>query len=346
MTGLSRFGFGLATLTVAALATPVLAQSDGPRHLVPGSVMIFPVFDARDGFDTIITVTNTNSDRRVADNRFRHGDVSVHFVYIDGETWLENDVDVFLTPSDTYSVLASEQAVDNMQGWLWVEARDPERPDCAIDFDFLIGSAILTSLDFNLEWEYAPYTFRALPEEREMEGEDETDSEFGYSGNDHAYVEDCDNPDGFLNFDGIEYDYFPRYIYIDQYFGEGSPAELPTATFANSAYLLSTEMLGTAGTILFYNNNEREFSRGFRFDCWTCRPLTGFSAQATQANTRIGYDSTELKGIPYGWLRFDSPTDPILGAFMQQISKGGLDFVAGDTMHFSGTREAMIQRVN
>jgi len=340
MTGLSRFGFGFAALTVAALATPALAQSDGPRHLVPGSVMIFPVFDARDGFDTVITVTNTNDDRRVNENRFRNGDVSVHFVYVDGETWLEFDTDEFLTPSDTISVLASQHAIDNMQGWLWVEARDPEIPECPIDFDFLIGSAILTNADFNLEWEYAPYTFRGLPGDRTGTGA------FGYSGNGHAYIEDCENLDGFLDFNGVEYDFFPRYIYIDQYFGEGSPAELPAATFANSAYLLSTEMEGTSGTILFYNNNERVFSRGFRFDCWTCQPLSGFSAQATEANTRIGYDPTELKGIPYGWLRFDSPIDPILGTFVQQITKGGLDFIAGDAMHFSGSRAAHIPRFN
>jgi hypothetical protein len=343
MTGLSRFGFGLAALTVAALATPALAQSDGPRHLVPGSVMIFPVFDARDGFDTVITVTNTNTDRRVADNRFRYGDVSVHFVYVDGETWLEFDVDEPLTPGDTFSTLASAHAIDNMQGWLWVEARDPERPECPIDFDFLIGSAILTSLDFNLEWEYAPYTFRGLPDERAEAGQ------FGYSGNGWAFIEDCDedpDTDVTLDFDGIEYDYFPRYIYIDQYFGEGTAPELPSATFANAAYILSTEMEGTAGTILFYNNNERVFSRGFRFDCWTCQPLSGFSNQALQANTRIGYNPAELKGIPYGWLRFDSPVDPILGTFVQQITRNALDFVAGDTMHFSGTREAHIPRFN
>lgn len=345
MTGLSRFGLGFAALTVAALASPALAQSDGPRHLVPGSVMIFPVFDARDGFDSIITVTNTNDDRRVNENRWRNGDVSVHFVYIDGETWLEFDVDELLTPSDTISVLASQHAIDNMQGWLWVEARDPERPGCPIDFDYLIGSAILTNADFNLEWEYAPYTFRALPGENR-------ESEFGYSGNGHAYVEDCDAIEegleaSYLDFDGSEYDYFPRYIYIDQYFGEGSPAEVPGGgTFANTAYILSTEMEGTSGTILFYNNNEREFSRGFRFDCWVGQALSAFSNQALESNTRIGYDSSELKGIPYGWLRFDS-RDPVLGAFVQQITKGGQSFIAGDLMHFSGYRDdARILRFN
>lgn len=342
MTGLSRFGFGFAALAVTALATPAIAQpiSDGPRHLVPGSVMIYPVFDARDGFDTIITVTNINDDRRVNDNRFRGGDVVVHYVYVDAETWLEFDIEEPLTPSDTISVLASQHAVDNMQGWLWVEARDPENPSCPIDYDYLIGSAILTNAEFNLDWEYAPYTFRGLPEDRADAGQ------FGYSGNGHAYIEDCDNLDGELNFDGVEYDYFPRYIYIDQYFGEGNPGELPGAAFSNSAYLLSTEMEGTAGTILFYNNNERQFSRGFRFDCWTCQPLTGFSEQATQANTRVNYDPTELMGIPYGWLRFDSHTDPILGAFVQVITRGPNSFIAGDAMHFSGTREAVIPRFN
>lgn len=341
MTGLSRFGFGFAALAVAALATPALAQpSDGPRHLVPGSVMIFPVFDARDGFNTVITVTNTNADRQVAPNGLRGGDVLVHYVYVDAETWLEFDVEEPLTPSDTISVLANQHTVDNMQGWLWVEARDPENPQCPIDFDYLIGSAILTNSDFNMDWEYAPYTFRALP------GNTAGVAQFGYSGNGHAFVEDCNNLDGFLDFNGVEYDFFPRYIYIDQFFAEGSPAELPAATFSNSAYLLSTEMEGTAGTILFYNNNERQISVGFRFDCWTCQPLTGFSAQANVASMRVGYDPTELNGIPYGWLRFDSPTDPILGAFVQQIARGAQEYIAGDAMHFAGFRPARIPRLN
>jgi hypothetical protein len=334
---------GLAALAAVALANPAVANSDGPRHLVPGSVGIFPAFDTRDGFDTIVTVTNTNADRRVHANNWRTGDVSVHFVFYDSETWLESDFDVPPTPSDTYTFLVSSEVFDSSQGWFLFEARDPEHPDCPIDFDYLIGSAILTNSGFNLDWEYAPYMFRGLPCQTAGQG---LFGPFGYSGNGHAYIEPCDNLDGVLNFNGVEYDYFPRYIYIDEYFGEGTPPELPTATFSNRAYILSTEMEGTSLTILFYNNNERVFSRGASFDCWVGQPLSDFSNQALQENTRTGYNDDELNGIPYGWLRFDSREDPILGCFVQQIRRNALDFIAGDTMHFSGFREAFIERFN
>src|SRR5262249_21065402 len=139
MTGRTRFSLGIAALAAVALAAPASAQSDGPRHLSPGSVLIFPLFDKTPGFNTIITVTNINTNQVLHDNDFRGGDVLVHYTYVDGDTWLESDVDEFLTPKDTLSVLVSEHdfgAAD--KGWLWVEARDPEFPDRPIDFDFLI----------------------------------------------------------------------------------------------------------------------------------------------------------------------------------------------------------------
>ncbi len=347
MTGLSRFGLGFAAFVLATLATPAAAQpdpdSDGPRHLVRASVLIYPVFDIRPGFNTLVTVTNTNTDRRVHDNGFRTGDVTVHFVYVDGESWAESDLPEDLTPGDTITVRVTDHQTDNLRGWLWVEARDPEFPDRPIDFDFLIGSAILTNMDFNLDWEYAPYSFRSLICEN---GERKDEHKYtGESGNGHCYVEDPEEPDGFLNFDGIEYDFFPDELYVDQFFGEGMPADkLPGATFANTIYILSTEMVGTVLNLLFYNNNERFTSRANqRFDCWTGRPLSGFGTIANHDQIRGNYNPNELRGIPYGWVLIRS-NDPILACFVQRITRGAFTFIAGDAVHFAGTQEASIER--
>lgn len=324
---------GIAMLTLACLSAPAIAQeSDGPRHLSPGSVMIYPLFDSRPGFNTIITVTNTNTSLVTCPpTDFREGDVTVHYAYIESDTWLEFDLEEPLTPGDTLTVLARGHNREQKQGWLWVEARDPEVPDRAIDFDYLIGSAIVVNADFNFEWEYAPYTFRSLAEE--------SGAAWGETVCGHYYVDGgADADDYSLNFDGTEYDYFPRTLYIDQFFGEGNPDELPGAqSFGNTLYLMSTEMTGTSVSILFWNNNETRFSRGFQFDCWTEASLSEISNIALESNLRSRYDASELNGIPYGWVSFDS-ADGILGCFVQNISGGGT-LAAGDALHFTGYRE-------
>lgn len=334
---------GIAMLALACLSAPAIAQpSDGPRHLTPGSVMIFPLFDSRAGFNTIITVTNTNTNQnQCPPTSFREGDVLVHYVYVEADTWLEFDLEEELTPADTISVLARGHNREQKQGWLWVEARDLENPTRAIDFDYLIGSAIVVNADFNFEWEYAPYTFRALTEE--------TGGMFGQSSCGHLYVDAGPAGDDFtLDFNGVEYDYFPETLYIDQFFGEGNPAELPgTQSFGNTLYLMSTEMTGTSVSFLFWNNNEIRFSRGFQFDCWTEASLSEISNIALQENLRSRYDSSELNGIPYGWVSMES-SDGLLGCFVQNISGDpNQSLAAGDALHYSGFRvDVTIPRLN
>jgi hypothetical protein len=313
---------GIAMLALACLSAPASAQvSDGPRHLSPGSVLIFPLFDSREGFNTIITVTNTNTNTTVCDSNFRQGDVVAHFTYVEADTWLEFDIPEELTPADTITVLARGHNAEQKQGWLWVESRDIEVPDRAIDFDYLIGSAIVVNSDFNFEWEYAPYTFRALTEE--------TAQSFGETSCGHDYVDD--GTDFTADFNGTEYDFFPETLYIDQFFGEGDPAELPgTQTFSNTLYLMSTQMTGTTVSFLFWNNNETRFSRGFQFDCWTEASLSEISNIALQQNIRSRYDDSELLGIPYGWVSMVA-SDGLLGCFVQNISGGaGASLAAGD----------------
>jgi len=354
MTGITRSCLGLATLLVAALAAPAVAdlESDGPRHNSPGSVLIFPVFLAHDPEDTanefindtIISITNLNTSRRVNPNDYRDGDVSIHFIYVDGLTWDESNVDEPLTPGDTISVFARDHSDGNSQfGWLWVEARDPELPDLAIDFDYLIGSAIIITPELNLDWQYTPYAFRGLP------GRDSTTKcTDGASGNGHCYTDDPANSDGYTNFDGEEYDYFPDRLFIEQFFGEGQDNGEPN--FANVLYLMSTQMTDTRLAISLFDACENDFSATKTFDCWFGNKLSTFSSTAKQEN--LGDKCTEddqlKKVFPYGWVKINVPdeTDAVLGAFVQIVTKNNKKFIAGDALHFTGTREAKLERFN
>ena len=81
----------MKTRTIAALAvmaalifsTGALAASPaskGPLHLVPGSALVYPLFDSTAGAGTIICVTNTNTSRVYCPNNDHlAGDILLHF---------------------------------------------------------------------------------------------------------------------------------------------------------------------------------------------------------------------------------------------------------------------------
>jgi len=339
---------GIATLALAAFTTTAFAQpwSDGPRHLTPGSILIFPLFDSNQG-NTIINITNTNTDSSDCENGRRDGktgDVTVHYTYIDGVTWEEFDLFEVLTPGDTLSVLARGHNHEQQKGWLWVEATDIEEDTRAIDFDYLIGSALVVKTDVDFEWEYAPYTFRALVEEQGDQSKGLTSCDFYFV--DGPY-DQSDTDSTQVNFDGSEYDYFPETLYIAQFFGEGESEEFEGRVFANKLYLLSTAPFGTDLSILIWNNNEERCSRTFSFDCWTEVALSDISKCALQENLNEDSDNSELLSIPYGWVSFNS-NDGILGCFVQTITPstdGSKDVLAaGDALHFAGFRSTYLPR--
>jgi len=353
LVALTLLGLGLAFATSAGLAQPDPANVDlRVRHAQPGSVLIFPLYDSTPGNNTLISVTNLNESEVLCDNGLRQGDVQLHYNYF-SEVWEQSDSDEDLTPADTITVLARGHNPNPERGFLVVESRDPET-NLPIDYDFLIGSAIIVNSEFDFQWAYTPYAFEGLPLGNRADGA--WNSACGFPIIDLPTDPDFDT----LDFDGDELSFFPQTLYIDHFFGEGTPASFPGVTFSNTLHLMSTSPGGpdvddmTEVSVVGYNNNERLFSRTFRFNCYISQNLDDITNATSQAQLATGGDSDELLGVSYGWLRMHATNEvargaspfshAILGVFSHQAMLGAEMFVAGRELQYTGSRRASLPR--
>ena len=326
------------TAMVFALSQTAVAQ---PRHLQPGSVLVFPAYDSSTDAGTVICITNLNtSNVYCADTDWREGDIMVHYQYVDGVTWNEFDRFEYLTPGDTLCVLADDHNPEQDQGFLVVSAVDPSNMDRLVDFDHLIGSAIVVQSGLNFLWQYTPYAFRGRP------GDGDPADPCALDGPD----EDGDD-DGAIDFDGTEYDLFPNALYIDSFLEE-------QGSFTNQLTLMS--MAGSTYesevNFLFWNNIEQKFSRSYRFTCWAQTALSDISAIVTN----LGGDEEELghNDVETGWASMTAgrildgagnpvrneaddanAVAPLLGVFAQFIDAA--DFAAGHALHYTGTLDGL-----
>ena len=271
----------MAVVVIAAMAAAASAQ---PRHLQPASTLLYPLFDSAPGAGTIICVTNTNTERAYCpDEDARGGEVLAHFVYIDGETWREFDRYEWLTPGDTLCVMADQHNPEGEMGFLTVTAIDPNDGMTAIQFDYLIGSAIIVQSGFNMLWTYVPYSFLGLPGQPVPGVCDRIDT-------------DADG-DGVPDFDGVEYSLFPDEVIVSSFFEESErfPTSLTLMTTAGSGRIAEVD-------VLFWNNIEQKFSRSFEFTCFWTGSLSDISAKALD----LGGDPDEMGagGVQNGWASF------------------------------------------
>jgi hypothetical protein len=312
---------GLAVLFAFGLATASIAQAP---HMSGGSVLIFPHFDSRPASATVISVTNTSTDRSRCANGFRRGDVRIHYIYYGqspGRACREFDRIESLTPGDTLTVLANEHNLEGEMGFLTVAATDPVTGDL-IQFDELIGDAYVANASLDIMWSYVPYPFRGL----------------GIGSGD---VDGCGRvvigSGGTLCFDGIDYDAFPGALYVSSFFEERA------GVFENRLSLMSTSGQDYINEVsfLFYNNEEDVFSRTFKFVCHTSVPLSEISGVARNLNgdpteflVETGWASIEgrrvlsLSGNPVSLPKDDIPA--LLGVFVQIVRS---DFTAGHALH-------------
>lgn len=322
----------MTALAVALLALPATAEVSLGR---PGSVLVFPLFDSSPSGNTIITVTNTNDDRTIcAGSLTRGGDITIIYYYFDGETWLCTDITEDLTPSDTLSVLTRNHNPNMERGFLIVQARDSET-FAPVDFDYLLGSAIVVNSDFDFAWSYLPYSFEAqftTSDERDRCGrkiiEDDGCIKFG----------DPDDEGSGVTY----YDRFPDALHVERFFGEGTSDTAPTFMFSNRLVLLSShpgfdEPEETRLSIVGFNNNERRFSRTFPFICWLETSLADITLSTTQGNLANGGDDEELNGVHTGWLKIQADRENvgILGVFVDLSVRAMTTFSAGNTIQFS-----------
>lgn len=325
MTTLGKSACLMAALfLVLAFASSALAQ---PVHSQPASALFFPVFDSGTNTDTLITVTNTNSSLLACGNGFRSGDVNVHYVYFNSVDCNEFDRTESLTPGDTLTLLASNHNPETEEGFLWVEAQDPETGS-AIAYNFLIGSAHIVktgggAADGDFLWAYTPYGFVSTA------GGPVTGC--GFATTDIDGGNDAD-------FDGIEYPFFPDRLFLDNFFAEdGVDIDLD-----NRIYLMVADRGITDTSLLVWDNNENRFSVGTQFDCWFGDALQSISLLFLEENLDDNAaPELVLAGgsqIFTGWMEVIPETSPLLGAFY--TVKQNTDLGAGRELQYTGTFDA------
>jgi hypothetical protein len=230
---------------------------------------------------------------------------------------------VCLTPGDTITMIADQVNPNMEQGWLWVEAVDPETLE-PIEFDHLIGSALVVDTDLQFLARYIPYGFRSL-------------CTFG-ADNCHHGLLDC-NGNGEADF-GTELEAWPAELFLDNFFQEGGT----NPTFADQIALASCETSGVTFVSTFiWNNREQRFSRDFEFICFFLGTLGDISVVASN----LRGDPNELIGpgdrsLQTGWLHLIPENAPILGVFIQRIAN--TSFGGGDVLEFDGSFPCSLPR--
>lgn len=314
------------TLGVLAFGSAAFAQ---PVHSQPASALFFPVFDSGTNTDTLITVTNTNSSLVSCGNNNREGDVNIHYVYFNSVDCNEFDRTETLTPGDTLTVLASAHNPETEEGFLWIEAQDPETGE-AIVYNYLIGSCHVVksggaAADGDFLWAYTPYGFVS-------EVVDSTDS------CDRSFTDLDSGDDADFGGPNAEYSAFPARLYLDNYFAEDGAA----LDLDNKIYLMVAEREISDALILAWDNDETRFSVGTSFDCWFGGALQELSLLFLEENLdNTSADELVLAGgttVYTGWLEVIPEDSPMLGAFY--TVKSGTDLGAGRELQYIGTWDA------
>ncbi len=259
-----------SALVGATLA--LLAASAHAERNDPGSLMIFPEYDSRQGSYTFLTVTNVNPSESVR----------VHFNFVDGEDCGTNNAFETLTPRDTITFYSTALSPTPGRGFCYAYARSITNAS-AIDFDYLIASQI--TLD---GLSGSEYQINALMFEGKTGEGNPTDLD----------------GDGRRDMDGAEYGATPDRIAIPRFFGqiEGkgqARAELILIGLTGTKF-------DTTVDFLIYNDNEEVFSSQHTFDCWDRVPLLSISGAFSNdflANF-TNNDPGEIQGFPVfesGW---------------------------------------------
>ena len=306
MSRLLKAALGGATLAL-------LAASAQAERNDPGSLMIFPEYDSRQGSYTFLTITNVNSTEGVR----------VHLNFVDGDDCLTNNAFETLTPRDTITFYASSLSPNPERGFCYGYARGITN-SAAIDFDYLIASSI--TLDGTTGSEYS---LNALMFEGKTGEGNPTDLD----------------GDGRRDLDGAEYGATPDRIAIPRFFGQ-----IPGPGQARAELILiglTGTKFDTTVDFLIYNDNEEVFSSQYTFDCWERVPLLSISG-AFSNDFLLNFtnnDPGEIQGFPVfesGWFIMNGAVanstaatvgQPAMLAVMVEVSRlssAALPFTIGE----------------
>jgi hypothetical protein len=229
---------GLTALAGLGMASDALA---GGRN--PGSMLLYPEFDNREGDVTLLTVTNTANSG---------DDVTVEFVYIgryadcgdsSGPNGGSCDVNceefnrnAVLTPNDTLTLITNYHNPQHEQGYVYVFAKDEAGAPMA--HNFLIGNLMTIDGIERFEYSMNPVAYE------------------GFAGD--------LNGNGLRDMDGDEYEQNAQEILIPRFMGQGGMyrSELIFIGLTGGA------AFSTTVDFLIYNDNEEVFSSEYTFRCW------------------------------------------------------------------------------
>jgi len=337
----TKLAFLLGAVLAAGVANAQINQdlgpNLGPKQYRPGSLLIYPILDVGSSTATLITVTNVNTDESfVPQYGVRRGAVLARFFYVIYTTSGCSlfDIDVELSPGDTFTVLASEHVGISgpVQGWLYVVAADVNTRR-AIDFDDELATT--------------PYFSGLIGEEMVVTGSPQMYlyalPAIGFESlaetsnrNIQGYMFSDENNDGEADFNDDEYDQFPEVLSAPLFL------EQTTDIFRDEVVLL-TPLFRFGETINlrsnFYNNNEDFRSVFFSFNCWTrlrIRDLLPFTRDLNGV-------STELE-TGWFWIRPDFvirlgqfyAEPPVHGAFIHELNLGTIGYWAANILHQEG----------
>ena len=254
-----------------------------PHYRKPGSLLLYPEFDNREGDMTLITITNVDCEGTSSD-------VDVEFVFIDERDCSEFNTTITLTPCDTFTAITNFVNPNMEQGYFYAFAKNSDGE--AITHNGLIGSSMVISGIEQFDYQVNPVAFLGMTAEgnpTDLDGDDVRD------------------------LDGVEYDHAPDTITVPRFLGQGVDAQGEGAPI-NSHLIL----IGLSGgqdfttTICFdvYNDNEEPFSGEYTFYCWEKPTL--LQVRGTFANSFLrttDHDPNEILGASNrresGWICID-----------------------------------------
>jgi hypothetical protein len=253
------------------------------RHRrMPGSLLLFPDFDNRTANMTLFSITNTNCDPV-------QGDIFVELIYIDGETCLEDNFTIRMTPCDTWTVITSAQNPNFERGYAYAFVRSVQTGQ-AITFNHLIGQEFQIGGIEVFDWSINAVSFK------------------GRTG--HRAPSDVDQ-DNVRDLDGIEYDEAPERLFVPRFLGQDDLAP-PAPSFYASELVLVNLSGGTAFTtvvdLLIFNDNEQPFSAAREFYCWDREYLVNINGAFRESFLEgTNHDPDEIVGArrEAGWFWFD-----------------------------------------
>ena len=303
---------GLTALAGLGMASEALA---GGRN--PGSLLLYPEFDNRDGIVTVLTVTNTDA---------MGDDVDVEFVYIGRyDAWgnlincAEFNRTETLTANDTLTLITNVHNPQFEQGFVYLFAKVDGNP---VEHDYLIGNVMTVDGLEAFEYSVNPVTYEGINPSEEGGG------------------------NGLRDLDGNEYEMSADEILVPRFLGQGGPynSELILIGLSGGAAFLTTV------DFLIYNDNEEVFSAEHTFYCWDRVPLLAISGIFGNDFLKnfTNHDPLEMLGVPAletGWFRMDGALatsssttilDPaVYGVLVERIGNRG----AADLPFENGTQD-------